>query len=250
MKAHLAGPRQAFAAAPIVFLLAGCVASSASMAPPSPVAASPAASSAASSAAASLGDLPDVARIQCGSDPLTTVAAPVVRPRADGVHIETTNTTGTDRTIDIEDVGGGNAPSGVSTTVWAIAPGTVRVRCFDPRLDAGSDAGWAVVTVVDQDDLYRPTALQCSGDANVETMDYVEGAKGEVGDPVALTRASLSGLRPSDAVEAGGYPKTAERVVRIVRDGQVLGTISWSPAGDGGWLRVTDTFCNGSGLGS
>ncbi len=191
---------------------------------------------------------PDLARVVCGTDQMTSLATPVVRPRSDGVHIETTNATSTDRSIDVEEVGGGNAPIGVSETVWQVGPGTTRVRCFDGRADAGADVGWVSLTVIDPVGLYRSAELDCSS-STLGTLDYGAGAPGQQGDPVALTKALVTGLRPADVVETAGYPEATERLVRIVREGAVVAWFGWTEAENGGWLLDTESLCGGTGIG-
>ncbi len=201
-----------------------------------------------SASAVATGASPDLAEVTCGTDPATSTSTPIVRPRSDGVHVRTTNATGEDRSLQIEDVGGDNAPVGVSETVWQLGPGATRIRCVDTELDAGSDVGWVSLTVVDPNALFRTTRLTCSSTTMLNN-DYVEEAAGRKGDPVALTKTVIAGLRASDVVETAGYRQTPEQLVRVVRDGAVVGWLSWGKAMDGGWLLSTTALCGGTGLG-
>lgn len=240
MTAHPAGPRWVFAAAPIAFLLAGCVAGSASPVPSSP-AASP-------SPAAVPTAAPDLAQVVCGTDPVTSLSTPVVRPRADGVHVRTTNPTGDTRSIQVEDIGGDNAVAGVSESIWQVAPGTVRVRCFDTLLDNGLDVGWVSLTIVDPEGVFQPTTLDCVGDRVREDIDYAANAEGRMGDPVELTKALVTTVRPSDKVESAGYPAAETRLVRVIRDGRAIAIAEWTPAQGGGWSRTGATVCAGDAI--
>jgi hypothetical protein len=190
---------------------------------------------------------PDMAQVMCGTDPMTSLSTPVIQPRADGVHLRTTNGTGEDRAIEAEEVGGDDAPVGVSETIWQIGPGTTRVRCFDMQADAGIDVGWVSLAMVDPEGIYRSAELDCAG-AIVGSIDYVEGATSEHGDPVILTKAAVIGLLLGDVVEAAGYPEAADRRVRIVRGSRVIAWLGWSRTQDGGWLLDTQAFCSGTGI--
>lgn len=267
MTAYPAGPRWVFAAAPIAFLLVGCVAASASMGPPSQagspsstVPASPAASSAtpitpsaapagSAGTAASAGTVPDVARITCGLDPMTNVLTQAVRPQADGVHLQVTNPTGADFLIDVRDLGGENAPTGTSQTAWPVPPGSMAVRCVDTSAPAAGDAGWVTLKVVDTDGVFAPTTLECPTDERVhQDVDYAADAEGRVGDPVELTKALVTAVRPSDKVEAAGYPAAETRLVRVIRDGRAIAIAEWTAAPGGGWWRTGSTVCAGDAI--
>jgi hypothetical protein len=78
--------------------------------------------------------------------------------------------------------------------------------------------------------------------------DYVSGAKGEVGDPVELSRHHFQGLQAGDVVERAGYPGSAYPKVRVVRAGQVIALVKYRPDESGGWLRDQVSICDGSGL--
>ena len=73
---------------------------------------------------------------------------------------------------------------------------------------------------------------------------YVEDARGSKEDPVRQARKLLKGLRAGDVVQRGGYPAD-KGLVRVVRDGQVIGTMTYEDDGHGGWLLVGSTSCGG-----
>lgn len=92
--------------------------------------------------------IPDSVRLLC--DGASTVpAVPVVQARADGVHVEVLNISGAVLSLQVDRIGGDNAPTGLSTTTWEIPPGEARFRCQGPDLDAGRPEGWVTVLVVD-----------------------------------------------------------------------------------------------------
>jgi hypothetical protein len=76
------------------------------------------------------------------------------------------------------------------------------------------------------------------------TFDYAQGARGKAGEPVDLARVDVGGIRPGDVVERD----TAAGSVRIVRDGAVIGRVTYDPDGAGGWLLVGGTLCDGLGV--
>ncbi len=191
----------------------------------------------------------DVAQVTCDGTS-TQVLTPDVAAQSDGVHISVTNTSSSDLSLQFKDVGGDNAPVGTNEVVWPIAPGPLQLRCMDPNADAGTPGGYVQLGVYDPQGFYVPFDLQCAtGQAVGGNADYVTGAKGEQGDPVDITKKNATGLLPSDTVEAAGYPQAPERIVRVVRDGNVVANFHYVDDGRGGWLRNSYNACVDAGIG-
>ena len=204
---------------------------------------SPEASSTASAAALA----PSALRVEC-TETGTSVATDSVAAQRDGVHFHVSSVVA-GRAFQIDDVGADNAfPSTElppeQTLVWAVPPGPIRIWCgpTDP-----TEVDWVTVQVVDPLNTYVPAQLTCASAAH-GSNDYGAGARGERGEPVAIARRHFRGLRPGDSVEHAGYPATAERQVRVVRDGAIAAVATFTPDGRGGWLIGSTDICAGAGI--
>ena len=102
--------------------------------------------------------LPGVARVVCEPNG-TRVETPAVKPRANGVHFEIVNETGSDRSFSVLDGRGRgvgeNAPVGTSTKIVALGPGLLTVTCSDPLADVEQGTR---LEVVDEDGVWVSTA--------------------------------------------------------------------------------------------
>jgi hypothetical protein len=179
-------------------------------------------------ASASGEDAPTVARIVCRGG-TTTIETPVVRAQADGVHLlvdadvqelkfsvdDDRGTRGWELTPD--------TTYPFATTEW-IAPGRVRVQC---GTSAGVTNG-AAFEVIDPEGLWHDGRLAC-----IESGDFDQrGSFPFYTDvnplPEAIARA-VPGVLATDAISYYGYPlppqEQASESYRIVRDGQVVGSI-------------------------
>ena len=115
----------------------------------------------------------------------------------DGLHVHIRNTSGTDRTFDIEGVGGDSAPVD-GLQVWRLSTGTTRFSCGP----AGSDP--VAVELVDPAGYYVSDAIDCAS-ATSANFDHVENADGPKGDLLGVARQQIKGLRIGDQVEPAGY---------------------------------------------
>jgi hypothetical protein len=188
----------------------------------------------------------EVAELTCDGS-TTTLLTPRVAAQPDGVHVRVTNTSSLDLSLQVEGVGGDNAPVGERESVWQLAPGEVRLRCLDPAVDAGSPGGYVTVEVVDPAGLYVSPELGCASVVGM-TPEYAEGWMGYQGDPVEAARVLLTGLLEGDVVERAGYPGSTEPIVRIVREGAVVGSVHLRDDGQGGWLLDTLERCDQPGV--
>jgi hypothetical protein len=190
---------------------------------------------------------PSALRVDC-TETGTSVVTDSVATQPDGVHF-LVRSVARGRAFQIDGVGGDNAFASTElppeeTLVWAVPPGPIRIWCgpTDP-----AEADWVAVQVIDPMSTYVPVELTCASAAH-GSNDYGAGARGEQGEPVAITRRHLRGLRPGDAVEHAGYPATAERKVRVVRDGAIAAVATYVPDGHGGWLIGSTDICAGTGI--
>lgn len=191
-------------------------------------------------------EIPGVARVVCSASG-TRIETPSVRTHPDGVHVVIDNRLGFDTGFSTRyetGAAGDNAPQGESEHVLRAPPGALEIGCYTDRDAVESDLG--TLQVVDPSGIYRSTELDC--DSIVEGVsDYAEGATGEHGDPVDLARTrfeQVTDVRADDVIEVAGYPEDDLRTVRLVRDGRVIATISFSASGRGGWLEDTFARCD------
>jgi hypothetical protein len=186
--------------------------------------------------------LPDAVQVVCDSNG-TSVLTPIVRPQRDGVHLEVQNTTGEDLSFVIGDSGGDNAPAGSSELIWPLAPGAVKIGCV-AQSAPGDTRPDGEVTVQDPDGTWIDPGVGC-GTVTLGSMDYVDGATGEQGDPVQIARTRLRDrLHEGDVVQAAGYPAAPDRHVIVVRDGSTVADLTYrlDQAGTG-WLEDSESTC-------
>jgi hypothetical protein len=201
-----------------------------------------------------------VARIACdGADPI--VQTPVVATQPDGVHVEVSNPT--DQTLSFSigpDIGSPDAAvsalaPGTVDLVLTNAPGPMSFSC-SPPLEEGQAgvSGLGSFEVVDPVGNYVPADLECVvgsayGSGAAQPAGGGGGASGFAGDPVQVVRDHVSGLEFDDLVERAGYLGTEVPVIRIVRAGAIVGKITLSGDGSGGWLLSSIEGCGGTQFG-
>jgi hypothetical protein len=78
-------------------------------------------------------------------------------------------------------------------------------------------------------------------------IDYGPDARGKAGDLVGLARTAIAGLQAGDVVERD-VPTDVGSGVRIVRAGDVIGTVVYFPDQHGGWLLFSGYVCGGLGF--
>jgi hypothetical protein len=169
-------------------------------------------------------DPPDVAELVCGEDG-PELLTPVVRGRADGVHVRVQNENEYPVEFDFEvtrgDTGGGGAEArpGSSVQVVPFAAEEVSLGCFAEALDR------VELRVVDPGDELKAADPDCKELRSADFATHLNDRTPR--DPVALARLSLrgKGLRQNDHVEravslAGEFP-----VVRVVRGDRVVAKV-------------------------
>ena len=193
--------------------------------------------------------LPDAATIVCDASG-TTVETPSVRPRLDGLHVVIDNRLDVDPgfafRFDDGAGGGDNAPPGLSDHTLQAPPGTLEIGCY-PDDKALGEPDLEELEVVDEGAIYRSVRLDCESVVG-QISDYGQDAPGAQGDPVELARTDFEsaldgGLEQDDVVERAGYPESDLPIVRLVRDDQVVATVEYRGADDGGWLEDTLSKC-------
>jgi hypothetical protein len=194
------------------------------------------------------GELVTLLTVRCGDGALE-LNSDRVRASRDGVRLRVTGPAGWQLGIEYdsgrESVGLVEADQEV---VLRTAPGDAMIDCGDAA-QAGLPPG-ARVRIEDPDGWYRSMAIgNVAGSCMSSDAMFVEDARGSKEDPVRQARDQLrKGLRPGDVVERGGYPAD-KGLVRVVRDGQVIGTLTFIDDGHGGWLLPSSTLCGGLSAG-
>ena len=90
------------------------------------------------------------------------------------------------------------------------------------------------------------TAEASSGAAGCVSLniDYGTDARGKAGDLVSLARTAIAGLQAGDVVERD-VPTDVGSGVRIVRAGEIIGTVVYFSDQHGGWLPDSGVLCGG-----
>ena len=102
--------------------------------------------------------------------------------------------------------------------------------------------GYVQVEVVDPEGVFVPTELPC-GDVTGWFYDYAPDAEGDP-DPVASAREQ-EWVEPGDIVEPAGYPESETRLVRVVRDGEIVAVLEYFRNGPDEWLETSGNACEG-----
>ncbi|HET7235037.1 MAG TPA: hypothetical protein VFK59_01235 [Actinomycetota bacterium] len=192
--------------------------------------------------------IPEVAELTCDGEGMVSAASSTVTAQPEGVHLAITNVGSTPVVFSVVGLGGdGVEPGERKETVWQSAPGELGVSCEAEPLDAGGAPSSTVLTIVDPNGYFVPSALECaSGEGYGSAPAYEEGATGFAGDPVQVVRDHVSGLEYDMQVERAGYPESAEPAIRIVRGDTVIGRVTLFDDGQGGWLPSAIEGCGGT----
>ena len=194
------------------------------------------------------GELVAELAVRCG-DGAPELDSDRVRATRDGVRLRVTGPEGWQLGVEYES-GRESIPLERTDQVIVLrtAPGDVQIDCGDPaqtRIPPG-----APVRIEDPDGWYRSMEIgEVTGSCMSGNATFAEDARGSKEDPVLQARKHLGkGLRPGDVVERGGYPAD-KGLVRVVRDGLVIGTLTYVDDGHGGWLLLSATTCGGLSAG-
>jgi hypothetical protein len=191
-----------------------------------------------------------------GATPI--VRTPMVLTQPDGVHVVLSNPTDETLSFAIRSAPGGSNETSVSSLepgsiqlVLTVPPGSVEFSCSAPPEEGQAGvAGLGSFEIVDPGGHYISPEFECEGgSAYGSGSAYPAGTAGDRGTPIEVARARLTGLEPDDAIEIAGYQDSPSPVLRIVRDGTVVGRVTLADDGTGGWLPGSIEGCGGTSFG-
>lgn len=182
--------------------------------------------------------IPRRVEVTCGLE-TTVLSTEVVQASRDGVTFEVSGKAGWEFLVgygDYQDVLFLQQDRGSFTS--RATPGDVVVWCGDPsdRSIQRAPPPSATLRIEDPDGWYRSTEMDhtstgCADDA----MPSLPGGRGIEVPPIVQARSRIRNLEPGDSIERGGWPAD-EGVVRVVRQGQVIGVLRFLEDDTGGWL--------------
>lgn len=124
------------------------------------------------------------------------------------------------------------------------------MSCSPVSADGTDTSPTAHLRVEDPSGSYVSAELECAtGEAYGSGGDYGEATTGFAGDPVRVVRDHVSGLEFDDLIERAEYPESQVPVIRVVRDGAVVGKVTLRDDGSGGRLDDTVEGCGGTRFG-
>jgi hypothetical protein len=171
-----------------------------------------------------------ILRIRCG-DAGAEVLTPVVVAQPDGVHVH------------VENLAGAAAlefaiPESPSSTfggridddesVWPIEPGDVFVECLEQVSDTYQGPRTAKFEVVDENDLWASSTLQCDEGDPVLGVRAHDETGATFPDDETTIRALLHSVQPADEVRLPGYPEgpgVKDGRMVVVRDDRVVAVL-------------------------
>jgi hypothetical protein len=200
------------------------------------------------------GSGPDVLRVTCDADG-THVLTPTVAAQHDGVHVQVLESGDFDA---VEIWGGDDNP--VARTYYTtgrtfdhsfsrpLAPGRWSLACFSGPQSSpgvrGPNGGADTVDVIDPSGFFVPYGLSCRrNDRTGFSVPIFAHAASVDG----LIRGQLLGVLSSDIIEPAGYRAIAGNDWRVVRDGDVVGSLSARAEGGNGVI-YSAFVCASSGI--
>ena len=180
----------------------------------------------------------------CNPDGTTELHNFDVVTSPDGVHFHVDNRAG--ETSSLNGTGRDFRP-GVSEQASLIPPGDYEIACWPGSLHNGEEPETQTIRVTDPDGLFVRPGLTCPEDSprnGYATLDYGSGSRGVKGEPVDIARRVLRGLRSSDEIIPVGYPEAAFPEVAVVRDGDQIALLRYSPSEKRGWLLGGYSACD------
>jgi hypothetical protein len=119
-------------------------------------------------------------------------------------------------------------------------PGRMKVACNPFGKHGGSKPVRYDLELVDPENYWLSTELECETDAVVASTSYAPEPIGD-GDPAVAVVEVVKGLKPDDVVELAGYLLADVPAVRIVRDSKVVGVVGFAETDDGLGIEATST---------
>ena len=125
-------------------------------------------------------------------------------------------------------------------------PGSVEVACWPFSGHGGPEPTTLPLQILDPNSYYRSPELECEGGMVWDQInDFIAGAKGTPGTPLAIARDRVRGSEPGDEFVTVGYAEQEDATsVAVVRDDATVAVISFMPADDGGWLLAGGSGCD------
>jgi hypothetical protein len=194
-------------------------------------------------------DQSNVLLVRCDAQSIE-VLTPVVVAQPDGLHVKASVTGLTDPDVSVRSSGDPllrvlSGSSGVdSEFVRDLPPGDATVHCESgPQQGNGPEDLEASFSFIDPNGVFTDYQPDCA-DAQVlgprePSMSEWIASQGETLSPIETVLAQVTGIQSSDVVERAGYAETASDrwIVRVTRDGQVIGSFFGSPAGGGSFVQ-------------
>jgi hypothetical protein len=204
-------------------------------------------------------DQSNVLLVRCDAQSIE-VLTPVVVAQPDGLHVKASVTGLTDPDVSVRSSGDlhlwvASGSSGVdSEFVRDLPPGDATVHCESgPWQGDGPEDLEASFSFIDPNGVFTDYQPSCA-DAQIlappepSMSDWV-ASQGETLSPIETVLAQVTGIQSSDVVEGAGYTETASDrwIVRVTRDGLIIGSFFGSPAGGGSFVH-DGRVCPSSGL--
>jgi hypothetical protein len=182
--------------------------------------------------------------VVCNADGTTELHNFDVVTSPDGVHFHVDNRAG--ETVSLNGTGR-DFRKGVSEQTSQIPPGEYEIACWPGSLHSGEEPETQTVRVTDPDGLFVRPAMRCpkgQPTSGSVTLDYGSNSRGTEGEPTDVARDVLRGLEPADELILVGYPEAEFPQVAVVRDGDQIANLRYSPSELGGWLLGGYSACD------
>jgi hypothetical protein len=136
---------------------------------------------------------------------------------------------------------------GVTESVTTTPPGRLAVACWPFSEHGSQEPPTQMLTISDPEGLYVSSELECPpGDEGMwgEVLDYASPVKGSYASPIDAAATHLRSLEPTDELRQAGYPEQQSTPVIVVRDGDVVASVSVALANTGKWYVMGANGCS------
>jgi hypothetical protein len=204
-------------------------------------------------------DQSNVLLVRCDAQSIE-VLTPVVVAQPDGLHVKASVTGLTDPDVSVRSSGdplfavasGGSDVD--SEFVRDLPPGDATVHCESgPWQGDGPEDLEASFSFIDPNGVFTDYLPSCADALTLEprepSMSDWIASQEETLSPIETVLAQVTGIQSSDVVERAGYAEVASErwIIRVTRDGQIIGSFFGSPAGGGSFIHY-GRVCSSSGL--